>query len=92
MRVVSHLKKSRGVKVDIHIKQNQRLLQELEIGSDCALCVSRGRQFITEHLQMEDVSCYWEHLLSEYSQALTYKVKRRKNYSEITSEWPKTEL
>lgn len=41
---------------------------------------------------MEDVSCYWEHLLSEYSQALTYKVKRRKSYSEITSEWLKTEL
>nr|XP_047927629.1 protein O-glucosyltransferase 1 [Anser cygnoides] len=65
------------------VKENDNIAQEI---------AERGRQFITEHLQMEDVSCYWEHLLSEYSQALTYKVKRRKNYSEITSEWLKTEL
>ncbi|XP_052650522.1 protein O-glucosyltransferase 1 isoform X3 [Harpia harpyja] len=65
------------------VKENDAIAQEIS---------ERGRQFITEHLQMEDVSCYWEHLLSEYSQALTYKVKRRKSYSEITSEWLKTEL
>uniref|UniRef100_G1NNQ3 Glycosyl transferase CAP10 domain-containing protein n=1 Tax=Meleagris gallopavo TaxID=9103 RepID=G1NNQ3_MELGA len=64
-------------------KENDNIAQEI---------AERGRRFITEHLQMEDVSCYWEHLLSEYSQTLTYKVKRRKNYSEITSEWLKTEL
>uniref|UniRef100_A0A8V0XQC3 Protein O-glucosyltransferase 1 n=1 Tax=Gallus gallus TaxID=9031 RepID=A0A8V0XQC3_CHICK len=64
-------------------KENDNIAQEI---------AERGRQFITEHLQMEDVSCYWEHLLSEYSQTLTYKVKRRKNYNEITSEWLKTEL
>uniref|UniRef100_A0A8C9LDU4 Protein O-glucosyltransferase 1 n=1 Tax=Pavo cristatus TaxID=9049 RepID=A0A8C9LDU4_PAVCR len=64
-------------------KENDNVAQEI---------AERGRQFITEHLQMEDVSCYWEHLLSEYSQTLTYKVKRRKNYSEITSERLKTEL
>ncbi|XP_040980673.1 protein O-glucosyltransferase 1 isoform X2 [Aquila chrysaetos chrysaetos] len=65
------------------VKENDAIAQDIS---------ERGRQFITEHLQMEDVSCYWEHLLSEYSQALTYKVKRRKSYSEITSEWLKTEL
>ncbi|KFP76400.1 Protein O-glucosyltransferase 1, partial [Apaloderma vittatum] len=65
------------------VKENDAVAQEI---------AERGRQFITEHLQMEDVSCYWEHLLSEYSQALTYKVKRRKSYSEITSERLKTEL
>ncbi|KFW82171.1 Protein O-glucosyltransferase 1, partial [Manacus vitellinus] len=65
------------------VKENDAVAQEIS---------ERGRQFITEHLQMEDVSCYWEHLLSEYSQALTYKVKRRKNYSQITPEWLKTEL
>ncbi|XP_054021862.1 protein O-glucosyltransferase 1 [Dryobates pubescens] len=65
------------------VKENDDIAQEI---------AERGRQFITEHLKMEDVSCYWEHLLSEYSQALTYKVKRRKSYGEITSGWLKTEL
>ncbi|NXY63150.1 PGLT1 glucosyltransferase, partial [Callaeas wilsoni] len=65
------------------VKENDAIAQEIS---------ERGRQFITEHLEMEDVSCYWEHLLSEYSQTLTYKVKRRKSYSEITSERLKTEL
>ncbi|NWV70233.1 PGLT1 glucosyltransferase, partial [Malurus elegans] len=65
------------------VKENDAIAQEIS---------ERGRQFIIEHLEMEDVSCYWEHLLSEYSQTLTYKVKRKKSYSEITSEWLKTEL
>uniref|UniRef100_A0A8C6J9J4 Uncharacterized protein n=2 Tax=Melopsittacus undulatus TaxID=13146 RepID=A0A8C6J9J4_MELUD len=65
------------------VKENDAIAQEIS---------DRGRQFITEHLQMEDVSCYWEHLLSEYSQALTYKVKRKKSYSEIAPERLKTEL
>ncbi|XP_067156117.1 protein O-glucosyltransferase 1 isoform X2 [Apteryx mantelli] len=65
------------------VKENDAIAQEIS---------ERGRQFITEHLQMEDVSCYWEHLLSEYSQALTYKAKRKNNYNEITSERLKTEL
>ncbi|RLW03322.1 hypothetical protein DV515_00006595, partial [Chloebia gouldiae] len=65
------------------VKENDAIAQEIS---------ERGRQFITEHLEMEDISCYWEHLLSEYSQILTYKVKRRKSYSEITSGQLKTEL
>nr|XP_054510542.1 protein O-glucosyltransferase 1 [Agelaius phoeniceus] len=65
------------------VKENDAIAQEIS---------ERGRQFITEHLDMEDISCYWEHLLSEYSQILTYKVKRKKSYSEITSGQPKTEL
>ncbi|XP_068766359.1 protein O-glucosyltransferase 1 isoform X2 [Struthio camelus] len=65
------------------VKENDAIAQEIS---------ERGRQFITEHLQIEDISCYWEHLLSEYSQALTYKVKRKNNYNEITSERLKTEL
>ncbi|KAF4797926.1 Protein O-glucosyltransferase 1 [Turdus rufiventris] len=65
------------------VKENDAIAQEIS---------ERGRQFITEHLEMEDIFCYWEHLLSEYSQTLTYKVKRRKSYSEITSGQLKTEL
>uniref|UniRef100_A0A8C9UEX6 Protein O-glucosyltransferase 1 n=1 Tax=Serinus canaria TaxID=9135 RepID=A0A8C9UEX6_SERCA len=65
------------------VKENDAIAQEIS---------ERGRQFIAEHLEMEDISCYWEHLLSEYSQILTYKVKRRKSYSEITSGQLKTEL
>ncbi|XP_034647928.1 protein O-glucosyltransferase 1 [Trachemys scripta elegans] len=65
------------------VKENDDLAQEIS---------ERGHQFIMDHLQMEDVSCYWETLLTEYSKALTYKVKRRKNYDEIVSKHLKTEL
>uniref|UniRef100_A0A8C0GJV3 Protein O-glucosyltransferase 1 n=1 Tax=Chelonoidis abingdonii TaxID=106734 RepID=A0A8C0GJV3_CHEAB len=63
--------------------------------SDCvmqSISCSGGHQFIMDHLKMEDVSCYWETLLTEYSKALTYKVKRRRNYDEIVSKHLKTEL
>lgn len=41
---------------------------------------------------MQDVSCYWEKLLTEYSRLLTYKPKRRKNYSEVVHRASKIEL
>lgn len=52
----------------------------------------RGKEFIINHLRMQDVSCYWEKLLTEYSRLLTYKPKRRKNYSEVVHRPTKTEL
>ncbi|XP_044857961.1 protein O-glucosyltransferase 1 isoform X2 [Mauremys mutica] len=71
----------------------RELLQFVKENDDVAQEISeRGHQFIMDHLQMKDVSCYWETLLTEYSKALTYKVKRRKNYDEIVSKHLKTEL
>ncbi|XP_076447396.1 protein O-glucosyltransferase 1-like [Babylonia areolata] len=43
----------------------------------------RGRQFIWHHLQMEDVSCYWETLLKRYAKLIKHKVKRNKELKQI---------
>nr|XP_028582719.1 protein O-glucosyltransferase 1 isoform X2 [Podarcis muralis] len=65
------------------VRENDEVAQEIS---------KRGRQFIMDHLRMEDISCYWERLLTEYSKTLTYKVKRKSHYSEISSRNLKTEL
>lgn len=52
----------------------------------------RGKEFIVEHLRMQDVSCYWEKLLTEYSHLLTYKPKRKSAYNQIIHRPSKTEL
>lgn len=43
----------------------------------------RGRQFIWDHLRMEDVSCYWLNLLKRYAKLLTYKPTRNSSYKQI---------
>ncbi|XP_077370474.1 protein O-glucosyltransferase 1 [Festucalex cinctus] len=65
------------------VKDNDSMAQEIAI---------RGMEFILEHLQMQDVSCYWERLLTEFSRLLTYQPKRRNNYSQIMHKPRKTEL
>ncbi|XP_044298410.1 protein O-glucosyltransferase 1 isoform X2 [Varanus komodoensis] len=65
------------------VRENDDIAQEI---------AERGRQFIMDHLRMEDISCYWHRLLTEYSTALTYKVQRKSNYSEILPKHLKTEL
>ncbi|KAK2856774.1 hypothetical protein Q5P01_005509 [Channa striata] len=65
------------------VKENDAIAQEI---------ATRGKEFILEHLRMEDVSCYWERLLTEFSQLLTYKPKRRNNYNLIVHNPSKTEL
>ncbi|KAG8004597.1 Protein O-glucosyltransferase 1 [Nibea albiflora] len=52
----------------------------------------RGKEFILNHLRMQDVSCYWERLLTEFSHLLTYKPKRKSDYSQIVHRRSKTEL
>lgn len=54
--------------------------------------VSRGSRFIIHHLQMDDITCYWENLLTEYSKFLSYNVTRRKEYGQIIPRLLKTEL
>lgn len=41
---------------------------------------------------MQDVSCYWERLLTEFSRLLTYKPKLKNNYNQIVHKASKTEL
>uniref|UniRef100_A0A8D0AWE2 Protein O-glucosyltransferase 1 n=1 Tax=Sander lucioperca TaxID=283035 RepID=A0A8D0AWE2_SANLU len=52
----------------------------------------RGKEFILDHLRMQDVSCYWERLLTEFSHLLTYKPKRKNNFNQIVHRPSKTEL
>ncbi|XP_028656547.1 protein O-glucosyltransferase 1 [Erpetoichthys calabaricus] len=65
------------------VKENDKLAHEI---------AKRGQQFVLENLRMEDVSCYWEKLLIEYSKLLTYHPEKKKNYSEIKTKNIKMEL
>uniref|UniRef100_UPI00358F03E2 protein O-glucosyltransferase 1-like n=1 Tax=Myxine glutinosa TaxID=7769 RepID=UPI00358F03E2 len=58
------------------VKENDAVAQEIR---------KRGHQFITEHLRMEDVACYWKTLLLEYAKLLTYVPVWRQDYHEILS-------
>lgn len=64
-------------------KENDGIAQEIAL---------RGRQFILDHLKMEDISCYWERLLTNYSKLLTYKPKLRNGYNQISKRFKSTEL
>ncbi|ESP00309.1 hypothetical protein LOTGIDRAFT_225910 [Lottia gigantea] len=43
----------------------------------------RGRQFIWDHLRMEDVSCYWKKILKRYAKLLKYKVEKDESLKQI---------
>lgn len=63
--------------------------------TDCLsvpLPACRGAEFILDHLRMHDVSCYWETLLTEFSQLLTYKPRRKSSYNQVVHRASKTEL
>uniref|UniRef100_UPI00398F73F0 protein O-glucosyltransferase 1 n=1 Tax=Pristiophorus japonicus TaxID=55135 RepID=UPI00398F73F0 len=71
----------------------RELLQFVKVNDHIAREIAEsGRQFILDHLQMEDVSCYWKLLLVEYSKLLLYKPKRQKNYKQIFAKRGRTEL
>ncbi|CAN9498395.1 unnamed protein product [Ophioblennius macclurei] len=65
------------------VKDNDAFAQEI---------AKRGQEFILNHLRMEDVSCYWEKLLKEFGQLLTYKPRRISSYNQIVHKVSKTEL
>uniref|UniRef100_A0A8C4HVL5 Glycosyl transferase CAP10 domain-containing protein n=1 Tax=Dicentrarchus labrax TaxID=13489 RepID=A0A8C4HVL5_DICLA len=56
------------------VKENDAIAQEI---------ATRGKEFILNHLRMQDISCYWERLLTEFSHLLTYKPQRKNNYNQI---------
>lgn len=43
----------------------------------------RGKDFIWNHLRMEDVSCYWKNLLQRYAKLIKHKVKKNKQFKQI---------
>ncbi|KAG7239338.1 hypothetical protein INR49_029326 [Caranx melampygus] len=65
------------------VKDNDAIAQEI---------TARGTEFILDHLKMQDVSCYWERLLTEFSQLLTYKPKRKSSYNQVVHRPSRTEL
>ncbi|KAM9328455.1 protein O-glucosyltransferase 1 [Pholidichthys leucotaenia] len=65
------------------VKENNAIAQEI---------ATRGKKFILEHLRMQDISCYWERLLTEFSQLLTYTPQRRNDYNQIVHRSSRTEL
>ncbi|XP_059153815.1 protein O-glucosyltransferase 1-like [Physella acuta] len=58
----------------VFAKNNQDLMQGI---------AERGRQFITEHLRLDDVSCYWKLLLQKYGELLKYRPTRKTSYKQI---------
>ncbi|XP_048865291.1 protein O-glucosyltransferase 1 [Brienomyrus brachyistius] len=81
----------------IPVKQDlsdvRELLQFVKENDDVAYQVAkRGQQFIQDHLDMEDVSCYWEKLLTEFGRLLKYKPRRNVAYDQISSKTVRTEL
>uniref|UniRef100_A0A8C2G3S2 Protein O-glucosyltransferase 1-like n=1 Tax=Cyprinus carpio TaxID=7962 RepID=A0A8C2G3S2_CYPCA len=65
------------------VKENDAVAEEIAI---------RGQNFILDHLRMEDVSCYWERLLTDFSKLLKYKPKRKTNYNQIIHKASRSEL
>lgn len=81
------------IPVKTDLSNVQELLQFVKANDDVAQEIAeRGSQFIMDHLQMEDITCYWENLLTEYSKFLSYNVTRRKGYDQIVPKILKTEL
>ncbi|XP_020506412.1 protein O-glucosyltransferase 1 [Labrus bergylta] len=71
----------------------RELLQFVKDNDDIAEEIAtRGMEFILHHLRMQDISCYWERLFTEFGQLLTYKPKRKDDYDQILHRASKTEL
>ncbi|KAF4020780.1 hypothetical protein G4228_012479 [Cervus hanglu yarkandensis] len=81
------------VPVKTDLSNVQELLQFVKANDDVAQEIAeRGSQFILNHLKMDDITCYWENLLTEYSKFLSYNVTKRKGYNQIVPNLLKTEL
>lgn len=73
----------------IPVRQDLRNVKELiefavENDSIAKEIAQRGRKFITEHLRMEDVQCYWKELITEYTKLLKFKPKLNKQLKRIS--------
>ncbi|KAK1343922.1 hypothetical protein QTO34_014478 [Cnephaeus nilssonii] len=81
------------IPVKTDLSNVQELLHFVKANDDIAQEIAeRGSHFIMNHLRMDDITCYWENLLTEYSKFLSYNVTRRKGYDQIIPKILKTEL
>lgn len=55
-------------------QQNDKVVKEIS---------ERGRQFIWDHLDMDDVLCFWENLLIRYSKLLKWKPQLNTTYERV---------
>ncbi|XP_069003279.1 protein O-glucosyltransferase 1 isoform X2 [Embiotoca jacksoni] len=65
------------------VKENDAVAEEM---------ATRGKEFILDHLRMQDVTCYWERLLTEFGRLLAYRPQRRSGYNRVVHKPGKTEL
>uniref|UniRef100_W5MHY0 Protein O-glucosyltransferase 1 n=1 Tax=Lepisosteus oculatus TaxID=7918 RepID=W5MHY0_LEPOC len=65
------------------VKENDDIAQEI---------AKRGQLFVLDNLRMEDVTCYWEKLLTEYADLLKYQPERNSSYKLVAHKPDKTEL
>ena len=52
----------------------------------------RGREFIMNHLEQKDVSCYWEKLLKRYAKLMKWKPTKNKDLKQIGAKSRRDEL
>ena len=50
----------------------------------CRSIAEAGAEFVTSHLSLGDVSCYWKNLLDSYTGLLDYTVTRDLELVEVT--------
>ncbi|TRY95302.1 hypothetical protein DNTS_006749 [Danionella cerebrum] len=67
----------------LFVKENDAVAEEI---------AARGQSFILDHLRMDDVYCYWEMLLTDFSKLLKYKPERKSSYSQIMHGSSRSEL
>ena len=72
------------IPVDQNLKEVKDLI-EFAIENDKIVndISKRGRDFIVEHLRMQDIACYWQELLTEYTKLLKFKPKLNKQLKKI---------
>jgi len=62
------------------------LIEFLVENDDLAKKVARnGRDWIAKNLKPQDIQCYWNDLLADYSNRLDFKPKKSKEMIEITN-------
>lgn len=66
------------------LREARDLIQFALENDDVAKAIARrGRNFIAKHLRMEDVTCYWRELLTQYTRLLKFKPKLNKKLKRI---------
>jgi protein glucosyltransferase len=66
------------------LKDAKELIQFAQANDELARSIAkRGREFIMQHLRMDEIYCYWEELLNEYTKLLRFKPKLNKKLNKL---------